>query len=876
MNQEVIEILKEIKSEEHLEMLLPQKINSSLKTLGKSLFEISLLAEGDFLKINGLGKTKFRYLIEFNKQIQNDPKFIMSFKKHVLDAPQILPNKFDSNKSLASNLLHSVSDFAIILEERVELPFSFFGKTEHNSYNKLYQYINNYFGLNNLELLSFDEIADKLQVNSETVRTNLFDYKNRPDLVDLFLENQIGYGVQINPILINNCKKLIIDNLYRPHFFENFTFELEEISDLQLARILEIFNCEVVKIDFEGSNLIYKTIVTKNGDEIGEFKAYFRLFDSILRDGNLFSYELLKKEISDAIDQLPNKPYNRTIKKNGFNETMFNAILENYFKIEAIAEDELISYQFKWHYLSSQIAKSTRILFENDGVMSKEEILEEFHIRENELGLEITIESIDYLHIKATDKIHPIGKTGNWFFEENYTEAKNTLAERVSSDISQKFNGKIHFDEFIEFSNSVDFYSHYENSAIRTNIFLCCRPTVNDKNLFVHNDFIEQFPQYEIVPYRNKYVGNTIAKIIIELFKNNDQEIEKNQLYNEIVEKLSFENIELKTKRNILQYLNKFNEIGILNFTEKNNITFIQLNQNEINNLDLDKIGKKQEPEYKKLIRAKTITILKGKTKIKLSEVFEIVKDIAPAEISKTNIYKIFNDTSLFIKETIDNDLWISLDTQLLPAPQEMHIEVFEDTTDLLGSKPLPQRIPFDAKELQRAIMAELEIEKNTYGLNNNIIFETFESFTEIVLDNERNSIWGKTLVQSIFENFCTKTDIYDRQICVMNLVGSYETFLKIISPIDNQVRTSGIVEIIQSIPEINDLYYYKQQDKHFRTNKQKENFSYILNRAKYYADLYRHDRSHEDLSMGNTKMMKFIVDFTALYLYTLYLVDRY
>ena len=41
-------------------------------------------------------------------------------------------------------------------------------------------------------------------------------------------------------------------------------------------------------------------------------------------------------------------------------------------------------------------------------------------------------------------------------------------------------------------------------------------------------------------------------------------------------------------------------------------------------------------------------------------------------------------------------------------------------------------------------------------------------------------------------------------------------------------------------------------------------------------ADLYRHDRSSDDLAMGNSKMMKFIVDFTALYLYTLYLVDRY
>jgi hypothetical protein len=71
-------------------------------------------------------------------------------------------------------------------------------------------------------------------------------------------------------------------------------------------------------------------------------------------------------------------------------------------------------------------------------------------------------------------------------------------------------------------------------------------------------------------------------------------------------------------------------------------------------------------------------------------------------------------------------------------------------------------------------------------------------------------------------------------------------------------------------------LYSFKHKANYLPENKQKKNFSYIINTAKYYADLYRHDRSHDDLVMGNSKMMKFIVDFTALYLYTLYLVDQY
>jgi hypothetical protein len=874
MNQEIIEILKEIKSEEHLEMILPQKISKSLKSLGKSLCENCHLTEDDFVKINGLGKTKFKYLIEFNEQINDNPELIVAFKKHVLDLPIQIPSSLDTSKSIAYNLLQTINEFVVLLNERINLPISFFKKIEYNSYGKLCDYIECYFGLNNKKPLSLKDIAAKHKMSAEIIRINLFDYPKRSDLVRLFLRNEIGYGIKVNELLVDESKTLFENHLYSSTFIENFVFNNDDISEIQLERLAEVFDYTLVEINFNDSDYSFKTIVKK--DEVSEFKAHYKVLDSILRNGLKLTKDALIDEMIKSISDLPNKTSNKKIKENGLNKRMFHVILDDYFKLEIIEEHDKQLYQFKWHYLSSLIDKTTIILFENGGVMSKEEIFEEFKSREDELGLDYSIKSIDFLFIKSTNLIHSQGKSGYWFYDENYTKEKKTIAQKVSSDIKLKFKGRINYDEFIKYTSETSFYDAYKKSSIRANVLLCARQTLNDSNIFIHNDFKVEYSEFELKRNKNKYLGNSIIKIIVELFETREELIEKNELLSLVLEKLSESKLEINSEHNILQYFYRFKEEGILNFIEKESKTYIQLDSEELQNHDLETLGKKQEPIYRTNIRAKAITYLKENNKVKLSEVFKLVEPLAPVDIAKNNIYKIFNDTSLFIKETIDNETWISLDTPKLPIPQEMHVEVSEETTEVLGDNPVPLRQLFDKLELKKAIINELDVEKYTYGLEQETVYKTFESFHDIVLNNNRNSIWGITLMQSIYENFCTKTDIYDRQNCVMNLIGSYETFLKLISPFGDQGRGSGIVEIIHSIPKINELYYYKRQEKYRRTDKQKDNFSYILNKVKYYADLYRHDRSSDELAMGNYKMMKFIVDFTALYLYTLYLVGKY
>ena len=868
-----IEILKEIKSEEHLTILLPKKITRPLIKLGVSMFDILELSEVQFAKVKGLGQTKFIYLREFKEEIERQPELIEKFKKFVVDTEILIASQIDCSKSLAFNLFQSVKEYTAILEEKSNCPASFFNKIDYNAFSLLVNYISDYYGLKNASILSLKEIGTKYGKSSESIRSNLFSYPNRPDLTDLFKRNTTCFGIRLNSELIQKSNLLFESYLYSDKFFKEFTLNDPSLSIIQLKRLIEAFDYSLEEIVFEDSEYSFYTILRK--DELLEFKAHFKVLNSVLRNGLKLSKEELKQAMTEAIKELPNQRINNKIIENGLNLRMFEVILEEYFKIEIIEEDGQELYQFKWQYLSAQIDKTTRILYENGGVMSKSEIFEEFHRRESDLGIGLSVESLEFLHINATENIHPIGKTGNWFFEENLSKEKISLANRVNDDIISKFNGKIYLTEYLDYTKSHEFFYNYKVSSIRTNVSLCCKQSTKDDNLFIHNEFIELYPEIELKVGKIKYLKHTIALLLPKIFSDN-QLIQKSDLSRAIDTALINTGLEVRSKNNINQYLNNFSDAGILSKILIDSKIHFQFNDEVYAEFDLTRIGKKQEPIYKSNIRAKAITYLKDRSRVKLSEVFELVKDLAPAENAKNNIYKIFNDNLLFLKETVDKEVWISLNTPNLPVPQEMHVEVFEETTELLGKTSLPIRQLYDVKELKRAVIDELSAERKTFGLNQEIIDSTFDSFIKIAIDDKRNSLWGKALVQSVYENFCAKTDIYDRQNCVMNLVGSYETFLKIISPLSEAGRVSGILEIINSMPEIKVLYYYKSQEKYKRTDKQKNNFSFILNNVKYNADLYRHDRSHDDLIMGNSKMMHLIVDLTALYLYTLYLINRY
>jgi hypothetical protein len=867
MTDQLLKILSEINGKEHVDKIFFKRNTVQLLEMNYSLLEIYNLPETEFSKFNKITRD---LIVEFKIKVENEPHFFEYYYNYILNTPKEICKVLNPNKSIAFHLLESLTEISDFLKFKSELPVQFFDKSEFNTFLPLSSYINDYFGLSGNEPLSLKEIGLKFGKSSEIIRVSLFENRKRADLRDLFLNGKQDFGLEVNKILLSYISKTFEECIYGSNFINRFAND-DEIDIEIIKKLVEMFNFEYIEVSFEDSVDNYSTIVKKK--ETLLYRGHIIVIDSLFREGESYSKNGLIKAFEGAVPNLKDTRNNRPIIENGINNEILYKLLNDYFKIEIIKEDDGEFYQFKWQYLSSVNAKVTRILYENGHSMHKNEILEEYNLRANDSEIEI-ITNVSQLFIKKTDKIKPIGKSGYWFYSEDENDdITETIESFIHNAIINEFNGKVTFDQIKEHIQSTP-YSTYPDNSIRANVLLCCRRTVDDTNLFIHQDFIEKYSEIKVFEKRNRYLGNTIINKIVNILRaSKDCYKERKDLENEVMDLLNEEGITLLKGSNHA-YLDKFIGLGIIVEVSLNDKIYCAINEEELKNYDLEKLGKKAEPEYKKNIRAHAISFLKERKKAKLSEIKAEVKHYIPNTIADNIFYKIFQDKDIFIKEQIGNDTFISLETSLLPVPQELHVEVVEESTELLGNTAVTERARYNLAKLKSEIVIELSSEVNFYKMTKEVLSESFDVFYASFSDSMGNiSRWGDSLLQSLYELLCTKTDYYDRETCLNKLITGYETYLKSFVPINESKMFSGQAEVIDYFDAMAELRSYKRIDKQYRTDAQKTTFSYILDKIKYLSDISRHDKNHESLEMGMNKQIKNAIDFIALYLYTASLI---
>ena len=232
---------------------------------------------------------------------------------------------------------------------------------------------------------------------------------------------------------------------------------------------------------------------------------------------------------------------------------------------------------------------------------------------------------------------------------------KEPIAKFIDKSIAEKFKGKITFTQLKNFiANSQ--YALYPESNLRTNIFLCCRRADEDEDLFIHQDFLSDYPNIKTIEKRNRYLVNAIINTIVKIIRATpDTIIEKNKLKSSTLESIKNEGYINISSTSYYAYLNNFIALGILIKNDINDTIFYTIDEEELKNHDLSKLGKKSEPEYKKNIRSQAISFLKENKKAKLSDLKVELSYFMPKDISYSNFYRIFQDTSIFIKEQISN-----------------------------------------------------------------------------------------------------------------------------------------------------------------------------------------------------------------------------
>jgi hypothetical protein len=128
---------------------------------------------------------------------------------------------------------------------------------------------------------------------------------------------------------------------------------------------------------------------------------------------------------------------------------------------------------------------------------------------------------------------------------------------------------------------------------------------------------------------------------------------------------------------------------------------------------------------------------------------------------------------------------------------------------------------------------------------------------------------FGRSLLQSIYDLWFSRTDYYDRESCIIKLTHGFETYIKMLD--SRLVSSDGLSTSIRSNYGLSSLYEYHQVAKSLPQHSidhQKRKFSKSIRSLLFYRNLYTHDNTNENLEMGLLNQISYASQFIALYVY--------
>jgi hypothetical protein len=843
MERSYLNLLSRIIEDKDLSALIPSKIVNFFLHKGMSLLDVYRLSDEEVISYKGFGTSKLEVIHDFQLDVENNRiKFLYYYKYNVADIS--IPFHYKSEESIDQSIFKCLSDYTAILYKRNI-------KNERDI-----SIISSFYGLNG-PIKDLDQIALRFNLTKERVRLIIQkDYK----LKELFQGENID-NIHINNELIEKINHIKNDSVYTTKFHR--LIAPNGILDyIKLVRIANLLSTDLVKINDNDLFLVLD-------DEFLSFKEHFRAF-----------IQELNKEVLPLLFEDIQQKVCTGIKKIEFRSNFIINLLNDHQFVDVVEIDDQLKYQLKWQFLSSFNNKAKRILYENGDLMSDDDILEEYNKRCRDTGADEISKSQMYL--QSDEHLKSIGKSGYWFFLENPEEFE--VKENVWTVIEnflRSNNGKAYFSEIKD--DLIEKNYNYSDVTLRTYILKSSLVSVENANLFVHLDFIDRFPEIKLKKKQQPNVGNSFIKAAVDIFSVTN-EIEKSKFIHDIIEKLAANNI-IISKGNASLYIKKFINIEIIIEIVQEGLKVLSLDNDQISNYDLEQLGKQKEPEYRRIIRSQAISYLKENDTFcaSLEELWVLIADLFPNNISKSNFYKIFNDSNYFEKYTENNCRFVRLRKELLPDPKDYTEEVNvpteptnEQVADIqletLRISPPVIHVEFNRDKLIEQFKKEL-IESKL--MDETMIQLGLDTFFEVFNNHEGKNKGGEYLLQSIYKLWFTKTDFYDRDVCFQKLTTYYEEYLR---KLCTETRnTTGLQNVISSINVISDLKNYKYIARNLNFNevdKQKKSFSIYLNTLIYFRNLYSHDSDNEDLDMGLNKQMQNITNFISLYIYTSYLLN--
>ncbi|WP_395805510.1 hypothetical protein [Daejeonella sp.] len=845
------DLLKEIKDFSHLKKIVPSSFLNSIYAENDSLYDLLQYSEDDlYRKFRGFGVGKVNQYFHFKKKLFELESKIEVTNFYMNEIAEIsIPLNYSPQNSISTDIEQLIKDVVFLYESR--------GK------KKLVEVLKLYYGLEGNRIHETEEIAELFGMTKERIR----QYIRTPQgsvLSILFSNPYASHDrIKVQAELFNRVTELKSCFLYTQNIFE-FISNGEPIDNLQhLERLIEFFDLKISKY----GNSIF---LTDSEVPITVFEEHFRAAEQVLKsEDNWIDWEQLTNKIKKEIN-----------KKFEFNEELTRKILElnpNYFSVKT--ENMTSYFQVEWPNLSNQSLQVRRILLEKKSVLKKDEILSLYNQKCREYGLPQILEN--ELYLSGKEKIISFGNN-TWGYGDS--DENRLTGQQFIEQYLQNNNGFTHFDTIKNVL--IENHYNYPDNSIRAYLSQSCRISLDDNQIFIHEDFIAQYPTIKLRNKMNKELGDWVLEKIFECFSNRVI-VKKQELIKSINSWGKQENIKGKIRASIEYNLNKLIQIGAIKIEANNDL----LLDNELLE-SIGKISSRPEPGYRKVIRSLAIDYLKGtkNAAVPLKKLVELFQEHIPSDIKIQNLYKIFGE-DLFLKTIINGKPHIQLKIENLPEAktreeetidttipfEELESDVIETIIPVPDSRPTPEifkyvneREAFEFSKFDKQIRKELI----QIGLNNEWISDGLATFYNALKINGDYSRWGSSLLQSIFDLWFSRTDFYDREACIIKLTHGFETYLKKLD--SDLLNLDGLGTCIHSNYQLESLYTYNFEAKSIPSsliNHEKRKFSKTIRSLVFYRNLFTHDNNSEHLEMGLHNQIKFASDFIALYVYVGYLL---
>lgn len=562
------------------------------------------------------------------------------------------------------------------------------------------------------------------------------------------------------------------------------------------------------------------------------------------------------------------KGYDETLSSD---KALFEKILKcSFIESKYIEGEEEAFYVIDWNLLASMDLRIASILFDVGEIMTREEILKEYNLRCIYYGEE-PLPSVNKLHIRSIDNIRKI-RNDVWKYSEDFIDVQDNTQSLISEFLTEK-GGVASLEEIKAKLLTLD--RSYKENSLRAFILMVATISKDDRNLFVHNDMIDQV-DIEVMQKRNSMIGAKILPVVKEELLQISEDLEIKDFTKKVKDRVNSLDISNSRNFNVPYYLELFCNGSAIQIEDKK-ILYAGIDREKIENIKY-----RDEPAYREAIRNAAVVLFKENENkpIRIINLWNSLNHLYPIELSRNNFYKIFENSSIFNK-SMDNagKPTYSLVIEKLPeskpfteavhSPDEFVGQVIDTPHMTVDSYRKIQNVTWTNDLLFDFIYNDLSVQLKNQNWNFDAGFEGFKSIF-VGKEGEPN-VWGNSLLSSVGRVLMNVSDYYDRDTCMQRLSLSFESYLRLLLK-DN--HSKGLGNLIQGNTTLSILKNYKYVHDYKERNKTLLSFSNKLNNLIYYRNIYAHDPNSDKVQISLVDHIRNIMDFISLYIFVAAALD--